>query len=1407
MHSPSIAIKHYQKSDPIQLLKLTQRVKLARPSFFESYLTPQQYIVLDYILAIKDDETRINVWSSLLTGNLSLEIIKIEEPQEVGGLEVVNPIETAADVGKKKLEDSAREEENNDDVEENKIDEQKEKEPIKSTSDDSVDQVEDFSDIDFEDLKQQLHGDGFINNLGLKLRYALWQCAVDPIFDNKKNDDSTDSYNLYTLDFEDEVDSLEPSVNTLTHSNETQSKTTEDDQYDDDYDDDIDNDTIKIDEEPSDEKNSNNMIESDVDIIHSDEQRNKLILDIKISKETLSKLRTNPTDLVLANVDKIYHSFEYDRETMLRRLKLEKSDQLIQKTQKRKQPDEDNSDTIEENDKTAEDKATNSSDIEFSEPTESKRPKLDTTTSRINVNLGIENLSLKYLLSAIREDKSKLDITDYNLKHLLLDIRKNRSKWTSDDRIGQEELYEACERVVLELRNYTEHSTPFLNKVSKREAPNYHEIIKKSMDLNTVLRKLKTFQYNSKQEFVDDIMLIWKNCLTYNSEPSHYLRGHAIAMQKKSLQLIPLIPNITIRRKEDVEREIEELDKKDDGEYEEDDEDEVAGSGRKGLNMGAHMLAKSDTPLSNEKGYEDEQVEDDMRIRDNASQKSKKVPPEDKIEKVMGPGKALPESEALAIEKDGNHNGSTFSLAGKSRQDAVSTEKNQSEWVNDESTKEEGLKSTLSDKSQLKQPIEAGSETDQPATNVTTTDIALNTHENVETEEAEAEAGARTGAGRDAEGEHETDGKDMEEDEVEDDDDDDEEEEEEEEMADVHEYLADADIDRDDIEISVWRSLTAKIRTELCVRRSEYFKNGELNMECEAFLKTPQKLKEFEQLYQEFKNQKDSEAVRNQIEQREIMKNGFGTVVHDDSVVDEEPSITQSNNGVPSNDPPEKSSIELDIEDSLFFREYDTGNVMPALQYKGSDFATQKIQEDEIIRKHLADGIDRKSIFLENVGKGLTPKVNRNIELIQKIRHICHKISLIRLLQNPVANPNSKANPANIIKGQYIYEPIDDNMDIDPVSSLETHNYRYDKTLMKRIMFKNISKIAMSNGFETTEPTAISMLTEVAEDYLSNLIRTLKVHRESNTINSRKQKDVIQMTLLENGIHRPDELYSYIEAEFNKKTNKLLTVKSKLETFLKDLLRPSLQELSERNFDDESQSFLTGDFTSELTGEDFFGFRELGLEREFGVLSNSVPLQLLTFQFQSTTGEAVIKENKLTQDELESVVYSKPTQEDVANSTWGIMTGVLKRALERSLEYVSKQAKAGNIPSDSQYIQNDDGTIMKTEILEDDEYISKKPTSRPRVPPTGKISTAYKNKPIADAYIIPLDDNSPETKETCDTLDRGFDLSLATESQEPDAEIPINNSLLITENGTTNDTFMDDDDFNDSKVFESQHNS
>lgn len=75
------------------------------------------------------------------------------------------------------------------------------------------------------------------------------------------------------------------------------------------------------------------------------------------------------------------------------------------------------------------------------------------------------------------------------------------------------------------------------------------------MDLGSMTKKLKSISYKSKREFVDDLNLIWSNCLKYNADPSHYLRKHALAMRKETDKLVPLIPDIVIRDRAEVEAE------------------------------------------------------------------------------------------------------------------------------------------------------------------------------------------------------------------------------------------------------------------------------------------------------------------------------------------------------------------------------------------------------------------------------------------------------------------------------------------------------------------------------------------------------------------------------------------------------------------------------------------------------------------------------------------------------------------------------------------------------------------------------------------------------------------------------------------------------------------------------------
>ena len=88
-------------------------------------------------------------------------------------------------------------------------------------------------------------------------------------------------------------------------------------------------------------------------------------------------------------------------------------------------------------------------------------------------NLGSSSLTLKNLIRRIDDQRDKVKASDSELRSLMSEVRKNRSRWASEEKIGQEELYESLDKVLSELKGQTEHSTHFLNKVNKKEAPDY----------------------------------------------------------------------------------------------------------------------------------------------------------------------------------------------------------------------------------------------------------------------------------------------------------------------------------------------------------------------------------------------------------------------------------------------------------------------------------------------------------------------------------------------------------------------------------------------------------------------------------------------------------------------------------------------------------------------------------------------------------------------------------------------------------------------------------------------------------------------------------------------------------------------------------------------------------------------
>lgn len=71
--------------------------------------------------------------------------------------------------------------------------------------------------------------------------------------------------------------------------------------------------------------------------------------------------------------------------------------------------------------------------------------------------------------------------------------------------------------------------------------PDYFDIIKKPMDLSTIRGKLDDGKYQNSSEWVEDIMLVWKNCTLYNKKGTTF---HAMAqiLMKKSMKYTEKIP-------------------------------------------------------------------------------------------------------------------------------------------------------------------------------------------------------------------------------------------------------------------------------------------------------------------------------------------------------------------------------------------------------------------------------------------------------------------------------------------------------------------------------------------------------------------------------------------------------------------------------------------------------------------------------------------------------------------------------------------------------------------------------------------------------------------------------------------------------------------------------------------------
>ena len=179
-------------------------------------------------------------------------------------------------------------------------------------------------------------------------------------------------------------------------------------------------------------------------------------------------------------------------------------------------------------------------------------------------------------------------------------------------------------------------------------------------------------------------------------------------------------------------------------------------------------------------------------------------------------------------------------------------------------------------------------------------------------------------------------------------------------------------------------------------------------------------------------------------------------------------------------------------------------------------------------------------------------------------------------------------------------------------------------------MQRSIGKLLFNTGFEEFQPSAIDAFTDVAGEFMQNLASTLKAYKTAyqepapSAVSDETGKvkvawrprfsteESILHSLHESGLDL-ESLESYAKEDFERNLSKHAALNDRMKSHLAELLRPALNDGTVDGsgaFNDGSEQFVGGDFAEDLD-EDFFGFRELGLDKELGLGSLSVPLHLL----------------------------------------------------------------------------------------------------------------------------------------------------------------------------------------------------
>jgi transcriptional activator SPT7 len=344
----------------------------------------------------------------------------------------------------------------------------------------------------------------------------------------------------------------------------------------------------------------------------------------------------------------------------------------------------------------------------------------------------------------------------------------------------------------------------------------------------------------------------------------------------------------------------------------------------------------------------------------------------------------------------------------------------------------------------------------------------------------------------------------------------------------------------------------------------------------------------------------------------------------------------------------------------------------------------------------------------------LTTRIEANMRQMQETRKICSKIGVVKQMQLQTQMYNNQFQ-------KYDPEPFAEQ-DIEPHAVTDDGPVMVG-SLCRAALQRSVGKLCYHAGFEELQPSALDVITDIAADYFEKITRTFGVYREAPKVPAVGEaakaglkwqerftnEEIMLHTLSENGIG-VEELEAYVKDDVERFGNKLSIQHERMKSHLTDLLRPALSNDAGADgvgaFNDGSDQFVAGDFAEDID-EDFFGFKELGLDKEFGLATLSVPLHLL----QSRVHNAHNLNNPAAGPSAAALFPPLPPLPPVTTENIHSQIGLVKNFFLAKLHANEDQP-----------------------LVEDEDLPAKQRFPKPRLPPTGKI-TSPRKRPLKEQQL------------------------------------------------------------------------